>query len=93
MPVNYLVGMSDDHIDPPGIMMQAELARKLRVPDVWWILRLGLEAEHCGRRQTMRKLAKGLVGLVGLLALLVGVGVRGQWWDENREPVTDRFNQ
>ncbi len=41
----------------------------------------------------MRKLAKDLVGLVGLRALLVGVGVRGQWWDENREPVTDRFNQ
>ena len=85
--------MSDDHIDPPGIMMQAELARNLLVPDVRWIIRLGLEAERCGRRQTMRKLAKGVVGLVGLLALLVGVGVRGQWWDENREPVTDRFNR
>jgi hypothetical protein len=85
--------MSDDHIDPPGIMMQAELARNLLVPDVRWIIRLGLEAERCGRRQPMRKLAKGVVGLVGLLALLVGVGVRGQWWDENREPITDRFNR
>ncbi len=85
--------MSDDHIDPPGIMMQAELARKLLFPDVRRIIRLGLEAERCGRRQKMRKLAKGVFGLVGLLSLLVGVGVRGQWWDENREPVTDRFNQ
>ena len=76
MPVNHLVGMSDDHIDLPGIMMQAELARKLLFPDVRLIIRLGLEAEHCGRRQTMRKLAKGLVGLVGLRALLVGVGCR-----------------
>ena len=55
--------------------MQAELARKLLFPDVRLIIRLGIEAERCGRRQTMRKLAKG-VGLVGLLSLLVGVGVR-----------------
>jgi hypothetical protein len=35
---------------------------------------LELQAERCGRRYHMRKLAKGALTVVGLFALLAGVG-------------------